>query len=218
MPTILRSHMARASVHRFLLAMVALGFGGLPLRATIVGFNQIVTPEIQPTGVMALSAQFQHSWIGNSQQVQFELGVTPRFEVGWFQGVKPGEGLGAAELNLWHEGPSLVTTGFINWSTRGGDAQPMLEYGFYQDSNACVAGVIYANRSTESLFGYRRQLNDKLSVSFDFQAGPANSLTAGVTYNLTPTLCINPAIYRTNSRRHHLLGYVVVTWNLTIWK
>ena len=40
----------------------------------------------------------------------------------------------------------------------------------------------------------------------------------GVTYNFTPEFSINPAIYYTNSRPHHLLGYVVLTWNLTCWK
>jgi len=68
----------------------ALLFAAPAARATIVGLNQIVTPDIQPTGVLALSAQVQHPLIGNSEMVQFELGVTPRFEVAWFQDFKPG--------------------------------------------------------------------------------------------------------------------------------
>ena len=46
----------------------------------------------------------------------------------------------------------------------------------------------------------------------------ANSATVGVTYNFTPALSINPAAYLTNSRPHHLLGYVVLTYNLTVWQ
>jgi hypothetical protein len=189
-----------------------------PARATIVGLNQIVTPDIQPVGVLGVGYQAQHSLIGNSQQVQFELGVTPRFEVAWFQGLQPGEGFFDTEINLLQTGPHLLSAGALNWSTRGGRAQPVLEYGYYTDTNHFVAGTIYANRQAELLLGYKRQLSDKVQVSFDFQSGQANSLTAGVTYNFTSTLSANPAIYWTNSHRHHFLGYVVLTWNLTVWK
>ena len=198
----------------------ALGWGGIApvARATIVGLNQIVTPEIQPAGVLGLSAQVQHSAIGNSQQVQFELGLTPRFELAWFQGFKPKEGLFSTELNLLQRGPQLLTAGASNWSTRGGAAQPVVEYGYYTDTDHLVAGAIYANKHSELLLGYKRQLSAALAFSADFQSGSANSTTVGVTYNFTPELSINPAIYFTNSRPHHLLGYVVLTWNFTLWK
>ena len=192
--------------------------GTPPARATIVGLNQIVTPDIQPAGVLALSAQAQHSAIGNSQQIQFELGLTPRFEVAWFQGFKPKEGLFDAELNLIQQGPHLLSAGAINWSTRGGAAQPVLEYGYYAEADHVIIGAIYANRETELLLGYKRQLSAALAFSADFQSGRANSATVGVTYNFTPELSINPAVYCTNSRPHHLLGYVVLTYNFTLWK
>ena len=187
-------------------------------RATIVGLNQIVTPEIQPAGVLGLSAQVQHPFIGNSQEIQFELGVTPRFEVAWFQGLKPNEGYFSTEFNLVQKGPHLLTAGIINWSTLGGDAQPVLEYGYYSEKDRFVAGAIYANREAELLLGYKRLLSDKIQIATDFQSGSANSLTLGVVYNFTPDLSINPAIYWTNSHPHHLLGYVVLTWNITVWK
>jgi len=189
-----------------------------PARATIVGLNQIVTPEIQPAGVLGLSAQAQHSLIGNSQQIQFELGLTPRFEVAWFEGLKPTEGLFATELNLVQQGPHLLTAGAINWSTRGGDPQPVLEYGYYADADHFIAGAIYANRQPELLLGYKHAFSDRLQFSTDFQSGAVNSATIGVTWNFTPAFSINPALYRTNSHPHHLLGYVVLTWNLTLWK
>ena len=186
--------------------------------ATIVGLNQIVTPEIQPAGVLGLSAQVQHPFIGNSQEIQFELGVTPRFEVAWFQGLKPNEGYFSTEFNLVQKGPHLLTAGIINWSTLGGDAQPVVEYGYYGEKDRFVAGTIYANREAELLLGYKRLLSDKIQIATDFQSGSANSLTLGVVYNFTPDLSINPAIYWTNSHPHHLLGYVVLTWNITVWK
>ena len=203
---------------RAVLGGLAALLGGLPAaRATVVGLNQIVTPEIQPAGVLAISAQAEHAAIGNSQQIQFELGITPRFELAWFQGLKPGEGLFGSECNLVQEGPHLLTAGLVNWSTRTGDPQPVLEYGFYPGADHVVVGAIYANRETELLLGYRRQLSEKFQLAADFQSGSANSTTFGITYNFTPDLCINPAVYWTNSHPRHLLGYVVLTWNLALW-
>lgn len=187
-------------------------------QATIVGLNQIVTPDIQPAGVLGVSAQIQHPALGNSRQIQFELGLTPRFELAWFQGLRPGEGLFDTEFNLLQQGPHLLTAGIINWSTRGGPAQPVLEYGHYTATDHLVAGVIYANRQPELLLGCRHQLTEALAFSVDFQSGSANAATAGFTYNFTPDFSINPALYLTNSRPHHLLGYVVLTWNFPLWK
>jgi hypothetical protein len=203
---------------RVLRAALALLLGGAAgARATIVGLNQIVTPEIQPAGVLALSAQAQHAAIGNSQQIQFELGLTPRFELAWFQGLKPGEGFFATEFSLVQEGPHLLSVGLINWSTRGRPPQPVLEYGYYLANDHFVTGAIYANHETELLLGYRHQFSEKVQVAADFQSGRSNATTCGVVYNFTPTFCINPAVYWTNSHPHHLFGYVVLTWNLPLW-
>ncbi|HZP59152.1 MAG TPA: hypothetical protein VFB27_02430 [Opitutaceae bacterium] len=203
------------------LAAIALGAAFLHPRAahaTIVGLNQIVTPDIQPTGVLALSAQVEHPAIGNSRQIQAELGVAPRFELAWFQGMAPGEGFFSTEANLFARGPHLLSGGLVNWSTRGGDPQPVLEYGYYTDTDHLVAGGIYANEEAELLLGYRRQLSDKIQLSADFQSGSANSTTVGVVYNFTPSLSLNPAVYWTHSHPHHVFGYVVLTWNITVWK
>jgi hypothetical protein len=187
-------------------------------RATIVGLNQIVTPDIQPAGILALSTQAQNPAIGNSRQIQFELGITPRFELAWFQGLKPGEGLLHSEFNLVQQGPHLLTAGLINWSTRGGGPQPVLEYGYYGTADHFVVGIISANHESELLLGYRHQLSERIQISTDFQSGSINFTTVGAVYNLTHTLSINPAVYRTNSHPHHLFGYVVLTWNITVWK
>ena len=189
-----------------------------PARATIVGLNQIVTPDIQPAGVLALSAQVQHPFIGNSQELQLELGITPQFEVAYFQGLKPGESIFSTELNLVKEGPHLLTIGAVNWSTRGGNPSPVVEYGYYAGADNFILGAIRVNGRDELLAGYKHVLSDRLQFSADFQAGPANAATVGLTFNFTPSLSINPALYRTNSQPHHLLGYVVLTWTVVLWK
>ncbi len=186
--------------------------------ATTKGLNQIVTPDIQPEGVLSLSAQAQHTLIGNSQEVQFELGLTKNFEVSVFQGFKPREEVAGAEFNFLTQGPHLLTLGAVNWSSQGGGAQPVLEYGYYAKDDHFIAGGIYAGRRAEGVLGYSHQLTEKLMFSTDWQSGPGNSFTLGLTYNFTENLQTNPAIYFTNSRPHHAIGYLVVTWNLPVWK
>ena len=186
--------------------------------ATTKGLNQIVTPDIQPEGVLSLSAQAQHPLIGNSQEVQFELGLTKNFEVSLFQGFQPREEIGGAEFNFFSRGPHLATLGAVNWSSRGGGAQPVLEYGYYAKDDHFIAGAIYAGRRTEGVFGYSHQLAEKLMFSADYQSGPGNSFTLGLTYNFTENLQTNPAIYFTNTRPHHEIGYLVVSWNIPVWK
>jgi hypothetical protein len=198
-------------------ALILLG-GSTIAHATIVGLNQIVTPEIQPTGVLAFSAQAQHATIGNSQELQLELGLTPRFEVAWFQGLTPGEGLFSTEFNLLHQGLNLLTIAAINWSTRGGRPQPVIEYGYYLPADNFVAGAINVDHHAELLLGYKHVVSDKLQLSADFKAGAANATTVGFTWALTPSLSVNPALYRINSGPHHLLGYLVVTWNIPLWR
>lgn len=186
--------------------------------ATIVGLNQIVTPEIQPAGLLALSVQAQHSLIGNSQQFQLELGLTPKIEAAWFQGVQPGEGLFSLEANLWEQGPHLLSAGVLNWSTRGGEPAPVLEYGYYAKQDNWIVGAIRSSRRTEALLGYKHTFSQWLAFSTDFQSGPGNSTTVGLTFNFTPTLSLNPALYFTNTRPHRKLGYAVLTWNIPVWK
>lgn len=188
------------------------------LRATTKGLNQIVTPDIQTEGLLSISGQVQDSRIGNSQEAQFELGLTPRLEVAYAQGLKPTDEIFGAELNLVQKGPHLLSVGAVNWSARGGGASPVAEYGYYAGNDHLIAGVIRSNRRTEGILGYARQVSERLQLAFDYQSGPENSVTAGFTYNLTPDLQVNPALYVANTAPHHLMGYVVLTWNLPVWK
>ena len=199
-------------------AGIAALLGSAPVvRATTKGLNQIVTPDIQPAGVLSVSAQVQDSRIGNSQQLQFELGLTRWAEISLFQGFQPREEVFGAEFGLVQQGPHLLTIGAVNWSSRGGGTQPILEYGYYAANDHFIAGTIYTGRRTEGILGYSRQLTDKLLLAVDYQSGPGNAVSLGFTYDLTPDLQLNPAVYFANTSPHRALAYVVLTWNLPLW-
>lgn len=187
-------------------------------RATTKGLNQIVTPDIQPVGLLSVSAQVQDSRIGGSQQLQFELGLTRWAEIAVFQGLKPREEIVGTEMGLWQQGPHLLSAGVVNWSSLGGGAQPVLEYGYYADRDHLIGGAIRVDGRVEGILGYSRQLTDKLQMAIDYQSGPGNALTFGVTFNLRPDVQVNPAVYVENTRRHRVLGYVVLTWNFPLWR
>ena len=199
-------------------AGIAALLGSVPsVRATTKGLNQIVTPDIQTAGMLSVSAQVQDSRIGNSQQLQFELGLTRWVEISLFQGFRPSEEVFGAELGLVQQGPHLLTVGAVNWSSRGGGAQPILEYGYYATNDHFIAGAIHAGRRTEAVLGYSHQLTDKLLLAVDYQSGPGNAVSLGFTYDLTPDLQLNPAVYFANTNPHRALAYVVLTWNLPLW-
>jgi hypothetical protein len=211
----IRWRAARRSACR---AGFALLLSAAPLaRATTKGLNQIVTPDIQQTGVLSISAQVQDSRIANPEELQLELGLTRWAEVSYFQGLRPGEEILGAEVALLQKGPNLLTAGAINWSSRGGGAQPVLEYGYYAKDDHFIVGVIRVGQRDEGVYGYSHQLSDKLQLALDYQSGPRNSVTAGFTYDLTPELQVNPAVYLTNTRPYRLLGYIVLTWNIPLW-
>ncbi len=87
----------------------------------------------------------------------------------------------------------------------------------WKSQSACPC-FCRSNRRTEGIVGYARQVTERLQLAFDYQSGPESSVTAGFTYNLTPNLQVNPALYVANTAPHHLIGYDVATWNLPVWK
>ncbi|MBV9468471.1 MAG: hypothetical protein JO316_18170 [Abitibacteriaceae bacterium] len=190
----------------------------VPAFATTKGFNQIVTPDIQPEGVLSISFQEQHPQIGNKTQIQTELGVTRNFEVAVFQGFSPPTQILGAELGLLQHGPYLLSTGFVNATSHGGKAQPFLEGGYYAKKDKFVIGAIRVPGQTQALLGYAHTLNPKLALSADYQSGGGNSKTVGFTYNFTPNISLNPALYFTNDKPRHVYGYAVLTFNIQVFK
>lgn len=199
------------------LSLAALTFT-LPALATTKGFNQIVTPDLQPEGVLSISPQAQHPQIGNRLEIQAEMGITKNFEVALFQGFSPNRQILGAELGLIQHGPYLLSTGFVNKIFQGGRAQPFIEGGYYTKRQKFVGGAIHVPGETQALLGYAYTVNPKLALSTDYQSGSGNFKTAGFTYNFTPNISLNPALYLTNDHPHHVYGYAVLTFNIEIFK
>jgi len=213
-----RVMVARTSSGGILAAALALIASAAAARATTKGLNQIVTPDLQPAGQLSLSAQAQDARIANPAELQLELGLTKWAEVALFQGLRPREEIFGTEVGLWQDGPQLLTAGAVNWSSRGGGAAPVLEYGYYASRDHFIAGAIRSGGRVEGILGYSRQLTDKLMFSDDYQSGPGNAVTLGLTYNFTADLQMNPAVYFANTRPHRAMGYVVLTWTFALWR
>jgi hypothetical protein len=185
---------------------------------TTKGLNQIVTPDIQPIGQFSLSAQVQHQIIGNSEQIQYELGIVKNFEVAAFQGLKPGGASLAAELGLLQKGPLLISTGFLGWSTAGDKPQPFLVGGYYKGPVKVVVGVQSTNDTSCNMGGCAYQVNPKLLVQADYLSGSVNYTTFGFTFSPNSALSINPAIYLANSSDHRAYPYLVVSYTVQAFK
>jgi len=209
-------YMTRFSFHRTA-AFVCLG-GSLcaaSARATTKGLNQIVTPDIQPQGDLSVSFQLQHKDLGNPQQIQLEYGITKKLEVAVFQGFSPRQTVGGFEYGFLQRGPYLLSGGLANYTTHV-SAQPFLEGGYYLPKSKFSLGVTYVGKQTEGIFGYAFQATPKLQLSADYQTGHGNSQTVGFTYSFTDRLSFNPALYLTNDRPRHSLGYAVLTYTFPI--
>lgn len=201
-----------------------------PARATTKGLNQIVTPDVQPLGVLSLSVQQQDPNISNRYEVQAELGLTRRLEVAIFQGTSPPEQIANAEYSLVQKDPYLLSAGFFNWSTKGSAPQPYVEGGYYKGNVQAMlglarvitehldaAGLIQNQHQFQSILGLGYRIHPRVLLQLDYQAGSANSTTAGFTYNLTPQLQFNPAVYVSNAASHKVWGYAVLTWNVDVF-
>lgn len=201
-----------------------------PALATTKGLNQIVTPDVQPEGILSLSAQQQDPNIADRYEVQLELGLTRRFEVAIFQGYAPPAQIANAEYSVYAHGPYLLSTGFFNWSSQGGAPQPYLEGGYYAGSVQAMLGVARVVTQTPDVAGHAQnrhqsqvilglgyRLHPRVLLQLDYQSGSANSTTAGFTYNVSPQLQFNPAVYVSNDTGHKVWGYAVLTWNVDVF-
>ncbi len=206
---------------------VCLAVVTIPAFATTKGLNQIVTPDIQPDGQLSISFQQQDPTIGNRNEFQAEQGLTKNFEIAVFQGTSPSEQIFNTELGLVANGPWLLSTGFLNWLTKGSAPQPFLEGGFYEGAAELIAGAIQVpvqeqgvglsvrnTHQTQSLLGAAYHVSSHLLVQVDYQAGSGNYSTAGFTYSITPSLNFNPAIYVSNASPRKGYAYAVLTWSI----
>jgi hypothetical protein len=182
--------------------------------ATTKGLNQIVTPDIQTMGQLSISMQGQASAIGNSEELQYELGITKNFEVAVFQGFNPGETMIHTELGIIQTKSFLLSTGILDIEN-GMTAQPFIEAGYYYDNGkgALIAGAQYQSPGYVAVLGADYQISPRLLVAVDYLGGSVNFLTAGITYSLTPELSFNPALYIGNAD-HGIYGYGVLTYNI----
>jgi len=201
-----------------LVLLAAAAFISPPVHATTKGLSQIVTPDLQPEGDLALSLQVQDARIANPYELQAELGLTKWAEVAVFQGFKPNEEIFATELGILRTEPWLLSIGFNNWSPRSGiDPQPFLEGGYYTEHHKIIVGGIHAGNKNEAILGYAYDFNKTLRAQVDFQSGRENSSTIGVTWNITPDFQVNPAVYFANYHPERIMGYVVFTYTLHLW-
>jgi hypothetical protein len=205
-------------IRLFLLTFLLIVMTPIVAQATTKGLNQIVTPDIQPFGQISLSFQAQHPFIGNSQELQVEAGLTHNFEMAFFMGMDPNDQILNAEYGLKMSEPFLLSVGFTNWSRRGAGPFPYLESGYYKGLCKTMVGWTYANNRQEAILGFGYQTNPDLLLQLDYQSGAENFFTAGFTYNITPALSFNPALYVSNSGSHALCGYAVMTWTFTAFK
>jgi hypothetical protein len=196
--------------------MACLAGTSLPAHATTKGLNQIVTPDIQPLGVLSTSCQMQNPAIGDSAELQLELGITKNFEIAAFQGFSPGATVLNCELGLVQRKSFLLSAGVLGIQ-KGLKPQPFLEGGYYWGKMFAIAGVQEQDSVGQGVFGFGYQCMPRALITFDYITGNENFATAGVTFTLTPNLSFNPAIYIANSTPHHDYAYGVLTWNSKLW-
>jgi hypothetical protein len=214
-----------------LAALFALAIIPTTAMATTKGLNQIVTPDIQPEGQLSVSFQQTDPNLTNRYETQFEYGFTKRFEMALFQGFSPDEQILNAEYGFVQSKNFLLSTGFANWSSKGVAPQPYLEAGYIQGNSYAMLGVINAvetntdasgstssEHQAQSILGYAYRVHPRLLLQVDYQSGSTNFSTAGFTYNITPNVTFNPALYVSNDTPHKGYGYAVITWSITVGK
>ena len=185
---------AFASSIRVIIAtlVMAMALSWPPAFATIVGLNQIVTPDIQPEGVLAISAQSQNPALGNPKQLQFELGLTKRFEIAVFRGFSPGQTVFNAEYAIVQSPSFLLSTGLLGTGNQL-KTQPFIEAGYYRGKGFVVAGIQEDGSNIVGAFGFAYRITPRAQFSTaDYITGPGNFATAGVSLQLTPNLSFNP--------------------------
>jgi hypothetical protein len=186
--------------------------------ATTKGLSQIVTPDLEDEGDLSLSLQIQDKRIANPYELQAEMGLTSWAEFAVFHGFQPNEWIFGTEFGILRKEPYLLSVGFVNWSPQQHvDPQPYIEAGYYTEHHKFIVGGIHLDYRNQVILGYAYDFNKTWRAQVDFQSGSGNSLTFGVTCNITRDLQMNPALYIANDSPHDLMGYVVFTYTFHLW-
>ena len=188
-----------------------------PVLATTKGLNSIPTPDVQPKGVVTLNLVEFAPQIDNAWQFQLEYAVTKRLDIGLVHGFSPtNDNRLSMEYGAVQKKHLLLSVGFLNYSTLGVAPQPFAEGGYYAGKEQFMAGSIRVGNRNELLLGYQHTFNSWLQFSTDYQSGAANFSTAGVTFNITKDVSLNPSLFRTNDAPHHVYGSVALIYNFNI--
>jgi hypothetical protein len=203
---------------RSILLITLLAYFPVSANATTKGLSQIVTPDLQKPADLSLSVQAQDRSIGNPEELQAEIGVTPWFEAAAFKGFSPSEFIFATEIGILRVEPVLLSTGFINLSTRGGSLQPYLESGYYTEHHKWMLGGVWVDSRLELILGWGYDFDAHWRAQIDYQSGEQNFSTLGFTYTLNDSFQLNPALYVSNTHEHDLAGYIVLTYTFPVWR
>lgn len=183
--------------------------------ATLNGFNQIPTPDVQPTGLMTVSVQSQNTAIGNGLQLQFEVGVADRVGIEYIRGFEPGRDEVDAEYGILDHGPYLISVGAFDVGDRF-RPQLFVQAGYQSDRWYLVAGTQRQESNFYGIFGVQYSFSARYQILFDYVSGSESFTAAGVNVNLTPTLSFNPGVFVTNSAPHRAFLYYWLGWNVKL--
>jgi hypothetical protein len=185
-------------------------------RATIVGLNQIVTPDIQPEGLLSVNFQVEHPALGDSRQILLDLGINKSLEFTYFGGITTGHNAVGAQVALVQKKYFVLSAGTLGLETIA-KPQPFLEGGYYFKNGFVVAGIQEQNSDFYGVYGISHRLTPKIQISSDYISGPTHYATLGVVLELTPHLYFNPAIFISNAAPHRAYGYGVLSWDIKVW-
>jgi len=206
-----------ASAAATMILLTVLAIASSSSRAT-TGWVQVVTPDLQPEGELALSFQWEGEKLGNPYLLQAEMGLTKWAEVAVFRGFDPDEWIFNTEIGLRTQEPWLLSIGFVNWSPHNNvDPEPFIVAGYYRNHHRIIAGAAHAGYRHEALLAYAYNFNDSWQVQIDWQSGSGNSSSIGFTWNITPKLQLTPAIFVTNDSPHEVLGFLTLSYTFDFW-
>ena len=205
-----------ARVLAVLVSLIWLAAPGSPAWGTLTGLNQVPTPDIQPAGLLSVTAQDENDGIDSPRQVQLELGLSDSCAIGVFQGVSPAKTVLNAQVALVSRRRFLVSAGVLG-TERSSRYLPFIEAGYYIGDTQYTAGVLRQDAGHFGFVGVSHRFNDRLLVIADYISGSESFSTVGVLYYLTPTLSFNPALYVSNASPRRLYVYASLTWDVRLW-